>query len=362
MLIAHAGRYISIRQTLGFKLESLSGNLSAFGRFAADRGDTHIRASTALDWATEACSPRNRHIRLRDVARLARFLRAEDPLHEVPTNPFYAPTRRRLPYIYTPDEIGQLIGATRRLRRSYPFRQQVYGTMLGLIAATGLRISEALDLRLPDVLPGGVLQIRCTKFGKSRLIPLHPTAVKALDQYLEQRHRLAVTDDHVFLSAGNQRISSGMVEYTFRRIRRLAGIAPSRTRPPRIHDLRHTFATPGTGAVLDEARIGRTSLHRSIDVHGPLGHHSHLLVLGGNTGTVDRHRCRSRSVGHGGGSMTPIAPLITSFLREHMPTEKGAALTLARPTLMPFGSCSYLPASGSESSHPRSVSSRLTLH
>jgi integrase/recombinase XerD len=142
-----------------------------------------------------------------------------------------------------PAEIVQLLEGASRLRRSYPFRRQVYGTLLGLIAATGLRISEALDLRLLDVLPDGVLQIRRTKFGKSRLIPLHPTVVNALDQYLERRRRLAVTDDHVFLSAGNRRISSSMVEYTFRRIRRLAGIAPSRTRPPRIHDLRHTFAT-----------------------------------------------------------------------------------------------------------------------
>jgi integrase/recombinase XerD len=243
MLIAHAERYISLRQTLGFKLKDLSGNLSAFARFAVDRGDTHIRVATAVDWATEAPSPHTRYIRLRDVARLARFLHAEDPIHEVPTNPFYAPTRRRLPYIYTPAEIVQLLEGAGRLRRSYPFRRQVYGTLLGLIAATGLRISEALDLRFCDVLPDGVLQIRRTKFGKSRLIPLHPTAVKALDQYLEQRRRLAITDDHVFLSAGNRRISSNMVEYTFRRIRRLAGIAPSRTCPPRIHDLRHTFAT-----------------------------------------------------------------------------------------------------------------------
>jgi integrase/recombinase XerD len=243
MLSAHAERYISLRQTLGFKLEDLSGNLNAFARFAADKGDNHVRVSTAVDWATEASSPHARYIRLRDVARLARFLHAEDPIHEVPTNPFYAPTRRRLPYIYTPVEIVQLLEGASRLRRSYPIRRQVYGTLLGLIAATGLRISEALDLRLPDVLPDGVLQIRRTKFGKSRLIPLHPTVVKALDQYLEQRRRLAVTDDHVFLSAGNRRISSSMVEYTFRRIRRLAGIAPSRTRPPRIHDLRHTFAT-----------------------------------------------------------------------------------------------------------------------
>ena len=91
--------------------EDLSGNLSAFARFAAGRGDTHIRISTAVDWATEGSSPHARYIRLRDVARLARFLHAEDPTHEVPTNPFYAPTRRRLPYIYTPEEIVQLVGS-----------------------------------------------------------------------------------------------------------------------------------------------------------------------------------------------------------------------------------------------------------
>jgi hypothetical protein len=90
MLIAHAERYISLRQTLGFKLKYLSGNLSAFARFAVDRGDTHIRVATAVDWATAAPSPHARHIRLRDVARLARFLHAEDPIHEVPTNPLCA--------------------------------------------------------------------------------------------------------------------------------------------------------------------------------------------------------------------------------------------------------------------------------
>jgi len=243
MLIAHVERYISLRQTLGFKLRDLAFNLSAFARCAAGKGETHIRVSTAVEWATAGSSPHARYIRLRDVARLARFLHVEDPTHEVPTNPFCAPMLRRLPYIYTPEEIVQLVEATGRLRETYPLRRRVYGTLLGLIAATGLRISEALNLRAHDVLPDGVLHIRCTKFGKGRLIPLHPTAAKAFNQYLEQRRQLAVTDDHVFLSARNQRIASGMADYTFRRILRLAGIAPSRTRPPRIHDLRHTFAT-----------------------------------------------------------------------------------------------------------------------
>lgn len=243
MLMALVERYISLRQTLGYKLRDLSHSLRAFATFAAGRSDTHVRASTAVDWATAAPSPDARYVRLRNVVHLARFLRAEDPAHEIPSNPFFAAQRRRLPYIYPPEEIVQIVEAAGRLRESYPLRRQVYGTLLALVAATGLRISEALDLRLYDVLPDGVLQIRRTKFGKSRLVPLHPTAVNALDGYLEQRRRLAVTDDHVFLSAGNRRISSSMVEYTFRRIRRLAGIASARTRPPRIHDLRHTFAT-----------------------------------------------------------------------------------------------------------------------
>jgi integrase/recombinase XerD len=243
MLIAHVERYLSLRRMLGYKLRDTSANLRAFAKFATRRGDTYVRISTVMDWATEGISPYNRHIRLRAAVQLARFLHAEDPAHEVPSNPFHAPKCRPLPYIYTPEEIVQLLAATSRLRESYPLRRQAYGTMFGLIAATGLRVSEALELRLHDVLPQSVLQIRRTKFGKSRLVPLHPTAANALERYLEKRRRLAVTDDHVFLSAANQRIASSTVEYTFRRVRRLAGIAPARTRPPRIHDLRHTFAT-----------------------------------------------------------------------------------------------------------------------
>ncbi len=243
MLTGHVERYLSLRQTLGYKLRNTLCNLRAFASFAVERGDTHVCVSTAVDWATEGISPYNRHIRLRDVALLARFLHAEDPLHEVPSNPFHAPTRRPLPYIYAPEEIVQLVGAVARLRESYPLRRRVYATLFGLIAATGLRISEALDLRFHDILPDGVLHIQRTKFGKSRLVPLHSTAAHALDSYMQERRQLAVTDDHVFLSAGDQRIASSTVEYTFRRLRLFAGIAPARTRPPRIHDLRHTFAT-----------------------------------------------------------------------------------------------------------------------
>jgi integrase/recombinase XerD len=243
MLIAHVERYISLRQTLGFKLREVSRNLRAYAKFAVDNGDTHIRVATATDWAAMAPSPEARHIRLRNVIHLARFLHAEDPIHEIPVNPYHAPKCRTLPYIYSPDEIVQIIRATSHLRESYPLRRQVYATLIGLIAATGLRISEALGLRFHDVLPNGVLQIRRSKFGKSRLLPLHPTAANALDCYLEARRRLSVTDDHVFLSMRNRRIAYRTANYTFRRMCRIARVAPDRKRPPRIHDLRHTFAT-----------------------------------------------------------------------------------------------------------------------
>jgi integrase/recombinase XerD len=240
MLTAHIDRYVALRQTLGFGLRGVARRLHAFARFAAARGDTHIRTSTAVARATEAPSPSARHIRLRNVMHLARFLHAEDAAHDVPpATLFPAPKVRPLPYIYAPEEVAQIVAAAGRLRRTYPLRREVYTTLLGLIGATGLRVSEALDLRFDDLQPNGVLLIRRTKFGKSRLVPLHPTMTDALDRYLDRRRKLAVTDDHVSLSAGNRRIASSMVNYTFRRVVRLAGVAAERTRPCRIHDLRH---------------------------------------------------------------------------------------------------------------------------
>jgi integrase/recombinase XerD len=244
MLTDHIDRYVALRQALGYRLRKTARRLQAFARFADAKGDTHIRTSTALAWATDAPSPSARHLRMRDVVHLARFLHAEDAAHEVPpATLFPAPKMRPLPYIYPPGEVAQIVAAAGRLRRTYPLRREVYTTLFGLIAATGLRVSEALDLRFDDLQPNGVLLIRRTKFGKSRLVPLHPTVADALDRYLDRRRKLAVTDDHVFLSASDRRIGASMVNYTFRRVVRLAGVAVGRTRPCRIHDLRHTFAT-----------------------------------------------------------------------------------------------------------------------
>lgn len=162
MLTAHVERYVRLRQTLGFKLRDASRGLRAFAGFAAARGDTHLRDSTALAWAAEAPSPNARHIRLRIVRHLARFLHAEDQVHEVPSsNLFHCPKVRPLPYIYTPEEVARIVEAASHLRNAYPLRRQVYAMLLGLIAATGLRVTEALDLRLSDVLPDSAVIVKC---------------------------------------------------------------------------------------------------------------------------------------------------------------------------------------------------------
>ena len=244
MLNDHVERYLMLRRSLGYKLRDTARNLQAYARFATDKGETHIRAATAVQWAAQASTPLMRHIRLHDVVLLARFLHAEEATHEIPpARHFHVRVVRQPPYIYTPAEIGQLLVAAQRLPCSYPLRRPVYATLIGLIAATGLRVSEALDLRFDDLLPKAVLRIRNTKFAKSRLVPLHATTVEALTAYLQEWQRIAIADDHLFVSANHRRIPTPRASTTFQRVVRLAGIAPGRQRRPRLVDLRHTFAT-----------------------------------------------------------------------------------------------------------------------
>ena len=198
MLSDDAERYIELRRTLGFKLRKPSRHLQSFARFATEKGESYVSAATALEWATMAPTRCTRHRRLGDVVRFARFLRAENTAHEVPVILFAERASRPVPYIYTPDELTRILEGAGQLRRQKPnpLRQQLYVMLFGLIAATGLRVSEALDLRFDDVLADGVLHIRDTKFGKSRLVPLHPTVVEALDRYLDRRRLVAGSDDH----------------------------------------------------------------------------------------------------------------------------------------------------------------------
>jgi integrase/recombinase XerD len=208
--------------------------------FAEDKGDRYVSAARALEWASKGSTPLSRGIRLRTISSFAAFLRAEDPRHESPPTGLYpTKTQRQSPYIYSPHEIAGLLDAAGRLHRTYPLRRETYQTLLGLIACTGLRISEALDLELGDIEPDeATLVVRDGKFGKARRVPLHVTAADALRRYVDARGAMNVPSRHLFLSAGGRRISRSMANDTFRTVAALAGIETGRARPCRIHDLR----------------------------------------------------------------------------------------------------------------------------
>ena len=272
MLADDVERYLSLRRALGYELRDVAINLRSYARFADSRRDIHIHTATVHAWATNAVSQSSRHRRFQHVIQLARFLHAEDPEHEVPINPSHFRKHRKPPYIYTEEEIAQLIGAAYCLRESYPLQRRVYATLIGLIAATGLRNSEARSLRMDDVLPGGILHIRRTKFGKSRLVPMHPTVAEELKCYMEARRKLPVADDHLFLSFGNKRLSSNTVTGTFRRLCQHAGIVLSGKRQPRIHDLRHTLAT----RVLERCAMNRDVIARHFVALATYLGHAHM--------------------------------------------------------------------------------------
>lgn len=247
MLIDHVERYLTLRNAMGARLREVTRNLRGYARFADARGDTHVRTETAVAWATAALTANGRYRRLMAVIRLGQFLHAEDAAHQVaPRHVFESQKTRQTPYIYTTEEHARILDAANRLRvarRCYPLRRQTYVMFFGLLACTGMRVSEALNLKRSDLMADGVLCIRNTKFGKSRFVPLHPSVADELQRYLRQRQTVLTASDHVFLSAHAKPISHRTAFETFRRILVLAGIGPRNGKWPRIHDLRHSFAT-----------------------------------------------------------------------------------------------------------------------
>lgn len=243
MLSMVVERHIALHHATGYLFRKQSNLLRDYARFAAARGEAVVRATTALEWAGRGPSAGTRYGRLEVIRRFARLMHAEDSRHEVPpAGAFGKQAPRRTPYIYAPTEIRALLSAASTLGPRGSLRPKMYVTMLGVIAATGLRISEAIGLRLGDVTTVGLV-IRQTKFRKSRLVPLHPTTRRALDSYLAVRTKFAGTDDAVFLSERGAGLRYPTVISTFLALVRSIGIHPgSGKRGPRIHDLRHTFA------------------------------------------------------------------------------------------------------------------------
>jgi integrase/recombinase XerD len=241
-MITAVESYLAVRRAAGFTLSNTEYLLRSFSAFAADKKQTHIRTATTIDWASQAGSVAQRHTRYQTIYHFAQYLRVEDPRHESPPlNHFGYRKTRRVPHIYSRGEIDGLVLAATRLSSSDPLQPSTYAALISLLAATGLRISEALHLLVTDITPNGLL-IRRTKFQKTRLVPLHDTAVTGLGHYLMHRQETRRSGDHVFVSDKGQPLVYWKVHGVFRKLLKSAGLKPCGGRWPRIHDLRHTFA------------------------------------------------------------------------------------------------------------------------
>ncbi len=244
MLSNDMERYIELNRAAGFKYIEIEQILKRFVTFAMASGDELVRIDRVLDWVTRTSSSQQQRRLLQFVRRFALFLQAEDSRHEVPAIDAAGRARavRPLPYIYETDEIDRLLLAARQLDPQDSIRPLTYMTLFGLLASTGLRISEAIALKYQDFTEDGLI-IKETKFKKSRLVPVHSTTQMALEHYLSVRMKLACVDSNLFVSTKGVALRSGYVQILFRQLTQSIGLTgkPGQ-RLPRIHDLRHTFA------------------------------------------------------------------------------------------------------------------------
>lgn len=245
VLDAHLEEYLRARRAMGFKLVFHGQVLPQFLAYLHAAGAQTVTSGHAIAWARlpEGAKPIHWAHRLSAVRGFARYLKTIDPATEVPPRDvFGARYQRRAPHIWTPDQVRALLDAAHRL--PCPYRAATYQTLFGLLAVTGLRISEALALSDHDTdLQAGVLTVRWAKNAASRIVPLHPSATDALRAYRRTRSkRLARRGDGPFFTNSTGTILTyGTVWYAFVKATTAAGLRTT-TVHPTIHDLRHSFA------------------------------------------------------------------------------------------------------------------------
>ena len=273
MLMKKVDEYLALRRAAGYALEVPQYHLRNFARFAAKREETLIRTPTVIEWAGQAPSLNQREHRLQTVLRFARHLQAEDPRHEVPPRGVFRRRRTRpTPYIWTPQEVTSLLQAATRLEPQNSLRPHMYSTLFALLYVTGLRISEVLALEFDDF-DSDTLLVRETKFKKSRRIPLHHTTVAGLKHYIEYRRRVTTEHQLLFISVRGRPLDRSSVSWVFRRLLKTIGIKPGQQgRRPRIHDLRHAFAT----RALETCPEGRDSIGRHMLALSTYLGHTHI--------------------------------------------------------------------------------------
>lgn len=239
--------YLSLRRAMGFRLERAERLLAQFLAYLADHDIEVVTTEVALAWAVlptnaEPCWWAHR---LATVRAFTAYLKTLDPRVEMPPAGLVGcRPSRATPYLYAEAEIAALIAAAGTLR--HPLRATTHQTLIGLLAATGMRVGEVLGLDRSDFnTSSGLLTVREAKFGKSRLVPLHPTVVDAVNGYLRRRDELAPApvSPALLVSLRGTRLCYNDVWRTVHQLTQRAGLtARSASCRPRIHDLRHSFA------------------------------------------------------------------------------------------------------------------------
>lgn len=267
--------YLALRRSLGHELAEAAWLLPGFVAYLDARGTGTVTIEAALAWAQHSATGRATTVgprRMTAARGFARYLSGIDPATEVPPLGLMPYRQRwRQPFIYSPAEIDALMRQARCSIVS-PLRAATYDTLIGLLAATGLRIGEAIKLDRSDVdWAEGVLLIRESKFGKSRLVPLQTTSTQALADYdrLRDEREPQPKEPSLFVSLTGRRLCYAAVGQTFRQLINTAGIGTPGPCAPRLHDLRHTFAVR---TLLGWYRNGEDVLARMPSLSTYLGH------------------------------------------------------------------------------------------
>ena len=273
-LASHVDDYLRLRRALGFKLEWPGHLLPQLLAYLDDAGAATLTADLAIAWAQlpQGVQPLHWAHRLGAARGFAMYLKTIEPATEVPPPPrdvFGARQYRPAPYLWSNADVYRLLEESRRLR--HPLRAATHEALFGLLAVSGMRRGEAIGLDRDDVdLADGELTIREAKFGRSRIVPLHPSAIEALKSYAVRRDHLcpAPRSTTFFVSSAGTALHCDGVHRTFVELTTAIGLRTQASRP-RIHDLRHSFAVR---TLIQWHRAGIDADSRMVVLSTYLGH------------------------------------------------------------------------------------------
>lgn len=278
----HLARYLAQREVFGTGLSHGSVTiLKSFAAYVASEGQSHITTSLFLRWQEYSAqvSEQTRLTRLSHVRVFARWLQSLEPACEIPPRGLVqGHYRRPAPYIYSDEEITQIVRKASELPSANGLRGITCSTLFGLLAVTGLRIGEALGLEDGDVdVEEGVIHIRHGKSDRDRVIPVTSCTGEQLVAYRKARDEIlgASTEQSLFRSwISGRRLRHATSYNNFTRLAQIIGLRGKRSdvrhgTGPRLHDLRHTFATR---TIIEWLRTGRNPDHEIYKLTTFLGH------------------------------------------------------------------------------------------